>query len=448
MKSELVSQEQNVVVVKALFDAEEVKEGIAKTYKELSKKANIKGFRKGHIPAKTLELYFGKKAIYAETMEELIPAALDQIVDEYELKLIQEPDLKPGEMKEGKTFEFTATFEVFPEVTTPDLETIEAEKTIYVPTDEMVEKNVERLLEAHSEVVPTYEERELTKTDYVSVKYSSNMVDEEGNVTVIEENKKTEINLGLDDMQNDVVDALVGKKPGETVTVDFPVDKEGKNKELAGKGMRYIIEVLGIMKKEVPALSDETVEKITQGQNKTVDEFKATIKDELTKSAARQSEETLRNSAVAKVVEGSVIEVPQSIVDRQLAAMKEDQANRIKRESDMTMDEFFEKTGVDKDKYEEELKESAFAIVKRGLVLEAVAEENNVQWSREEIDQEIASMAKSANIDFKKLKDYVYGDRDRIYELAEKVRNRKTIDFIVTKVKVKEVEEAKAEDKK
>ncbi|MEG1502067.1 MAG: trigger factor [Synergistaceae bacterium] len=444
MKSELISQEQNIVTVKAEFDSEEVKGAILKTYKELSKKANIKGFRKGHIPAKTLELYFGKQTIFAETMELIIPDALDTIVDEYELRLIKEPDLKPGEMEEGKPFEFTAIFEIFPEVTFPEIETIEAEKTIYLPTDEMVEENIVKLLDAHSEVVPTYEERPLTKEDYVSVKYSSNMVDENSNVTVIEEDKKTEINLGLDEMKNEIVDALVGKNLGETVTVDFPVDKD--NKELSGKGMRYIIEILGIMKKETPSLSDETVLKITQGQNKTVDEFRTEVSNQLKKSAERQSEETLKNSAVSKIVELSEIELPQSIVDRQIEAMKEDQVRRIQKESGMTLDEFFEKTGMDKEKYEAELKESAEKIVKRGLVLEAIAEANDIQWTRDEIDSEISTMAISSNIDLKKARDFIYSDRDRVYEIAEKIRNRKTVDFIVSKVKVIEVENKKTEE--
>ncbi|NLV81997.1 MAG: trigger factor family protein, partial [Synergistaceae bacterium] len=190
MRTELVSQEKNIVVVKASFTTEEVTKAVNKTFKKLSNKSNIKGFRKGHVPAKTIELYFGKKAIFAETLEDVISNAIDEIIKEYELKIITDPDLNPSEIEENQPYEFTVTFEVSPEVILPKLETIEAEKIIYTPTQQMLNDNVVRLLEAHSEVVPTYEEREVKKDDYVSVKYTSNIVDSDGTIKEMEKDQK------------------------------------------------------------------------------------------------------------------------------------------------------------------------------------------------------------------------------------------------------------------
>ncbi len=446
MKTEVVSQEKNIITVKAEFDAEQVTKAIEKTYKNLSQKANIKGFRKGHVPRKTIELYFGKKGIYAETMERILPEAIDSMIEEYELKLISEPDIKPGEMEEGKAFEFTAAFEVSPEVTLPELETIEAEKPIYVPTEEMRDDNVARLLEAHSELVPTYEDRETTKEDFVSVKYTSNVVDADGTVNEVEKEQKTEINLGQENMRPEVVDAIVGKKPGDTATVEFPVEKDMENKELAGKTMRYEIEILGIMTKKTPELTDETVVEITQSKHKTVEEFKEEVMKQLKDSAEKKSVEALKDSAVNKITELSTVEVPESLVTRQKDSIKAEQAQRIQRESGMTFEEFFEKSGMEKDKYEAELDDAATRIVKRALVLEAIAEANDIEWTPEELDAEIKSIAVASRVDLKKFQEYIYGDRDRIFEIAEKIRNRKTVDFIVTKVIVKEVEEKKAEE--
>lgn len=445
MKTEVVSQEKNIITVKAEYDAEQVTKAIEKTYKTLSQKANIKGFRKGHVPRKTIELYFGKKGIYAETMERILPETIDSMIEEYELKLISEPDLKPGEMEEGKAFEVTVTFEVSPEVTLPELETIEAEKPIYVPTEEMRDDNVKRLLEAHSELVPTYEDREITKEDFVSVKYTSNVVDADGTLNEVEKEQKTEINLGQENMRPEVIDAIVGKKPGDTASVEFPVEKDMENKELAGKTMRYEIEILGIMTKKTPELTDETVTEITQSKHKTVEEFKEEVMKQLKDSAEKQSVEALKDSAVNKIAELSTVEVPETLVTRQKDSIKAEQAQRIQRESGMTFEEFFEKSGMEKDKYEAELDEAATRIVKRALVLEAIAEANDIEWTPEELDAEIKSIAFASRVDLKKFQEYIYGDRDRIFEIAEKIRNRKTVDFIITKVKVTEVEEKKAE---
>ena len=95
MKTEILSQEKNVVEAKAQFTAEEVNKAIENTYKDISKKANIKGFRKGKVPRRMLELYFPKDAACAETLEKLLGDAIDNMVEEFELKLIADPDLKP-----------------------------------------------------------------------------------------------------------------------------------------------------------------------------------------------------------------------------------------------------------------------------------------------------------------------------------------------------------------
>ena len=84
-------------------------------------------------------------------------------------------------------------------------------------------------------------------------------------------------------------------------------------------------------------------------------------------------------------------------------------------------------------------------MVKRALVLEAIAEANDIEWTPEELEAEIKHIAIASRIDPKKFHDYVYSNRDRLFEIAEKIRNRKTVDFIVTKVKVTEVEEKKEE---
>lgn len=445
MKTEILSQEKNVVETKAQFTAEEVNKAVENTYKNISKKANIKGFRKGKIPRKTLELYFPKSSVYAETLEDLLSSAIDKMVEEYELKLINEPDVTPGELKEGEPYEVTVKFEVTPQVDLPDLADIEAEKTIYEVTDEMVEGQISRVLESRSEIVPTYEERPVTKDDYVSVKYDAYAVHDDGSETKAENGIKTEVFLGSETIRPEVLSAMEGKAPGEKVSIELPVEGPEAKKDKVAKS-RYEIEILGIMKKQVPELTDEFVAEATQSKQKTIAEFREEIKKQLQAALDRRSSESLRDSAVDKVTDASEVELPQLLVDRQKDAMRSQQADRIKRENNLTMEEFFEKSGTDKEGYETELDAAARRIVKRALVLEAIADENDIEWTPEELTQEINSLARMSGVDPKKLQEYVYGDRGRLYEMTEKIRNRKTIDYIVTAVKTLEVPEKKRED--
>ena len=446
LKTEILSQEKNVVEAKAQFTAEEVTKAVESTYKKISKQANIKGFRKGKIPRRTLELYFPKDAVYAETMENLVPDAIDKMIEEYELKLIAEPDVKPGEIKEGEGFEVTVKFEVTPQFDLPNLEEIEVEKTVYETTDEMVEDQVKRIVESRAEMVPTYEERPLTKDDYASVQYDTFLYYEDGSEKKAEEGQKTEIFLGADTMRPEVVEALVGKAPGETVSIELPVEGEEAKKDHVVKS-RYEIEVLGIMKKTTPELTDELVIEITQSKHKTTGEFKEEVRKQLEAAAENQSKENLKDTIVNKIAGMVEVDVPMTLIERQKDSIRKQQAERIKRENNMTMEEFFEKSGMNKESYEAELDMAAMNIVKRALVLEAVAEANDIEWTPEELTQEITSIARMSGVDPKKLQDYIYGDRDRLFEMAEKIRNRKTVDYLVTTVKVTEVPEKRAEEK-
>ena len=170
---------------------------------------------------------------------------------------------------------------------------------------------------------------------------------------------------------------------------------------------RYEIEILGIMKKTAPELTDELVAEITQSKHKTVDDFKEEIRKQLQTAAENQSKENLKDTIVNKIAGLVEVEIPQTLVDRQKDSIKKQQAERIKRENNMTMDDFFEKSGMSKEGYDTELETAARNIVKRALVLEAVAEANDIEWTPDELTQEIASIARMSGIDPKKLQDYV-----------------------------------------
>lgn len=426
-------------MVKAEFDVIEVDAAVAKTIKNLSNKANIKGFRKGHVPRRAIELYFGKQGIYQETLEEVLQSAVEQAVEEYDLDLIGQPDIKLAEIEEGKPFSVEITFEVTPEVTLPELSSIEAEKPIHVPSETMEQENIDRMLDANSEIVPLYEERALKADDYVSVKFSSSVINEDGSGTPVETDQKSEIFLGQENIRPQIVEALTGKKPGESVTIEFPVEENAAEKELAGKNMRYDIEVLGIMQKQTPELTDATAEQITHGRYKTVEELKKVVKEQLQAAADRESTEGLKASAVRKLVELSEVELPESLVSRQIEAMKQDQAGRIQRDSGLSMAEFLEKSGMDQESYDSEVESSAKLIVKRSLVLEAIAKKEGIQAMPEEFNSELQSLAAASRMEYDKLRKMILSDNERIYELTSRICNRKTIDFLIDQVKVNEV---------
>ena len=450
MKTEIISQEKNIVEAKAHFTAEEIASAVNETYNKISKEANIKGFRKGKVPRRAIELYFPREAVLAETLEKIVPDAVDKMVEEFELKLICEPELKPEKIEEGKDYEFSVKFEVTPEIELPDIASIEIEKPIFKITDQMLQAQIDSVMDMYGEIVPTYEERPLTKDDYVSVKFDTIVCHEDGSETKAEESQKTELYLAAPNARPEIVEALIGKAPGEKLSVELPLSGPEAEKDHAVKS-RYEFEILGIMKKNAAELTDEKITEISGGRLKTVDEFKADVERRMKEANEARSVEAMEDNAVFTLCDKIEVELPQRLIDRQKASMKKQQEERLKRENKLTIDEFIEKSGMDKNIYEAELDAAAKNIVKQALVLEAVADENNIECGPDDLTREISAVAKRAGVDEKKFQEYIYGDTNRLYDMANKVRRRKTLDYLVATMKVTEKaaeEPDEAEEKK
>ncbi|MDO4987674.1 MAG: trigger factor family protein, partial [Synergistes sp.] len=112
MKTEILKQEKNVMELSATYTAEEVAAAISVTYRKISSQANVPGFRKGKMPRKMMELYFPKPTVLAETLETLVSDGIDEMIDEYELDLIDTPEIKAEKLNEGEAYSFTVKFEM------------------------------------------------------------------------------------------------------------------------------------------------------------------------------------------------------------------------------------------------------------------------------------------------------------------------------------------------
>ena len=116
-----------------------------------------------------------------------------------------------------------------------------------------------------------------------------------------------------------------------------------------------------------------------------------------------------------------------------------------KRRTRTRSDEFLKQSGTDKEEFEKQVDETARAAVKRSLVIKAIADENDIDCTKEELTLEIRKMALASCMDIKKVEDYLYSDKAHLYQVMDEVRARKTADFAAGKVQVKEVEPKEAE---
>ena len=128
MKTELLGQEKNIVRVKVEFEAAEFSKGLAEALGEISRSTNIPGFRKGHAPRRVIEMRVGRQALYNEALEKILPAALQQVVEDYDLETISDPSIHIDDIHEGEPVTCELILEVMPETELPVLKEIEVER--------------------------------------------------------------------------------------------------------------------------------------------------------------------------------------------------------------------------------------------------------------------------------------------------------------------------------
>jgi trigger factor len=446
LKTEILSQERNIIAVKAEYEAGEINKAVGQTIRELSSKVSLKGFRKGHVPRKTLELYFGRNKIYSETAERIVREAMEGIVSEYELDLVATPKLNIGEIEEGQPFSAEFTFEVRPEVTLPDLASVEAIKTIYGTDEVQVDEGLNQLLESNARFEPIDDDRPATLDDIVETQYTTYSVNKDGSTSVIEGEKKNV--MILKSVRRDIADNIAGKKPAEEFSFEITLEDDYPDPRLAGTSVRYDMEILQFMKRTVPEATDENVAEISKGRYNTVDELRAELRKQIENTAKERSESSLRESAIKALAASAEIDVPDTMIDRQYDAMRKDQDARLRQDLGLTIDEYMLKNSLNVSEYEGKLRERAAEIVRNTLVLDALSEKEQISFTSEDLNEEIMRMARSARVNPQELADALSKDKDEFSSLAMRVRTRNTMNFLAGKVSVREVpeEELKKEE--
>jgi trigger factor len=437
LKSEILSQEKNVVVVKVEYESGEVDTAVSGIVRELSKKAHIKGFRKGHVPRKTLELMMGKNSIYRETLETLAKGALENVISEYDLNPVTDPKLKLGELAEGNSLDIEFTFEVRPEVDLPDISTLSAEKTVYTVRDEEVEEGLRQILESNARVEPLEDDRPAERHDIVDTVYSSYLVQDGGELKSLEKDKKS--TLYLSTLRQDIAEAIIGHRPAEKLSFDIRLEDDYPDRKMAGSTVHYELEILNFMKRVVPEADDATIEEISHGKYQSADEIKAELRKKLEEDASARSEASLHESAVKALAEAAGVDVPETMIDRQYLAMRREHDNQFQRSLKQSLDDYLTNNNLSVAEFDGNIRKRAEETVRNTLVLDALAERDEISFTQDDVNEEIIRMASSMRVNPQEMADMISANRKEFTNLTMRVRTRNTVKHLASLVKTTEV---------
>ena len=414
--------EKSMAKITITVDADAFEEAMVKSYNKNKKNISIQGFRKGKAPRKMVEKLYGPEVFYEDAANFAIPDAYEEAAKESGLEIVSRPEIDVVEIEKGKDFVFTATVAVKPEVTLGEYKGVEVPKSETEVTDEDVEAELKKEQEKNSRTV-TVEDRGAENGDITTIDFEG-FVDGEA----FEGGKGTDypLTLGSGSFIPGFEDQLVGAKAGDHVEVKVTFPEEYQAKELAGKEAVFQCDVKKVEAKELPELDDDFAQDASEFD--TLAEYKEDIKKNLTEKKEKEARAAKENAAVDKAIENAQMEIPDAMLNTQVRQMLDDFSRRMQSQG-LTMEQYFQFTGMTLEKMQEEMKPQALKRIQTRLVLEKIAEVENIQPTEEEVNEEISKMAEMYKMEADKLKDLI--GENEMEQMKKDMAVQEAIDFLV-----------------
>lgn len=431
-------KEGNEGLLKVTVPAEKVNKALDQAFKKVVKQINVPGFRKGKVPRPIFEQRFGVEALYQDAVDILLPEAYGEAIEETKINPVAQPEINVTQIEKGKDFEFEATVTVEPEVKLGDYKGLEIEKQDSELTDQDLQDEIDHSL-GHLADMVVKEDGAVEEGDTVNIDFDGYVDGEqfEGGQA-----DGYDLEIGSGSFIPGFEDQLVGVKTGEEkdVVVTFP--EEYHAEELAGKEATFKTKVNEIKYKEVPELTDEIANELDSDAN-SVDEYKENLRKRLSEQKAQDAENVEKEEAINKVTENTTIDIPQAMIDTELDRMVQEFGQRIQQQG-LDLQTYFQISGQDESQLREQMKDDAEQRVKTNLTLSAIADEENIEVTDEDIDKELEKMSSQFNISVEDIKQTL-GNTDII---KNDVRIQKVINLLRDNAKyVDSAKEDKKEDK-
>ena len=393
-------QEHSVVALTIEITKAEFEAAKDKAFKKTGKNITVPGFRKGHAPRKMIEKLYGEGVFFEEAFNIIYPDAMEMAVEKSGIKPVGRADVDLGDPAEEGGLTIIAKVPVEPEVELGEYKGVEVEKeTVKVPAAD-VKAELNRLAQrnARTETV----DRKAKKNDTVDIDF-------EGFVDgVAFEGGKAEhhaLTLGSGTFIPGFEDQLIGCKAGDEkdVVVTFP--EEYHAKELAGKEAVFKCKVHKVEETILPEIDDEFAKDVSD-TCETLDDLKKEISERLKKERQEAADHAFEEKVLDAVIENMKADIPQAMIESQIDSIVQDFSYRLQMQG-MQLDQYLKMSGTEMGAFRAMFREQAEHQVKSRLVLEKVAELENIAVSDTELEEEYAKMAEQYGMEVDKVKSIV-----------------------------------------
>ena len=402
----------------------QVTQEVESFYKDLGKKAKIKGFRPGKVPRDILERYF-KDYIKAEVIQKLIQDTYPQALSETDLQPVSPPVIDPGEFENGKPFQYSAVIEVKPNIKLEGYTGLKIEGKKEEVKDEEVGERLKALQNLHANLKAISEARPIQAGDYVIIDYEASM-----DGKPLEGGKAIDftVEVGSGQFIPALEEKLIGLKPEEEKEIEISFPEDYGYKKWAGKTISFYVKIKEIKEKILPPLDDEFAKDL--GDYASFEELKAKLKGEIEKEKELGLERQLKDQVVDQLLEANPFEVPDSLVEEQAKAMISDTKLRLAAQGVV-----LKNLGVSEEKLQEDYKVMAQKQVRTFLILEKIAGQEGIAVTDDEADDRLREMSERMHQKFDVVKRY-YEKNGLLPEVKDGIIRDKTLNFLLEKANI------------
>lgn len=427
MSVQVEKLEKNMAKLTVEVSAEDFKAAIKKAFNKNKNRFSIPGFRKGKAPQAMIEKMYGEGVFYEDAADEAINASYAEAMKGSGLDIVSRPEVTIEKIGKDEPFVYSALVAVKPEVTLGQYKGVEVEKADASVSAEDVEAELKKVQEQNARLL-TVEDRGVEDGDQTVIDFEG-FVDGKG----FEGGKAEDypLTIGSHSFIDTFEEQLIGKKIGEECEVNVTFPTEYHAADLAGKPATFKVTVKEIKVKELPELNDEFASEVSEFD--TLDEYKKDVEKKLAEKKEIEANSKNEDAVVAKVVENASMEIPDKMIDAQAENMVQDMARRMQSQG-LSLDMYLKYTGMTVEQMKEQARPDAEKRIRTRLVLEAVAQAENIQISDEKVDEEVAKMAEAYKMEVDKLKSYM--SESDIKQMKEDLAVQQAVDLLVAEAKL------------
>ena len=366
-----------------------------RAFKQLAQQVRLPGFRPGKAPRKLLEARIGRGAVLEQVVNDALPSRYSEAVTTSEVRPLGQPDIEITKLEDNDELVFTAEVDVRPDITIPDLEALKIEVDPIEVTDDEVDAELQSLRARFGTLKGV--ERGAEDGDFVSIDLSAS-VDGEDVPDAKTEGLSHEVGSGQ--LIEGLDDALVGMKEEETKVFTTTLAAG----EHAGQEAQVTVTVKTVKERELPEPDDEFAQLASEFD--TIDELKASLKDQVERVKRIQQAEHIRDKALETLLEQTEVPLPEKIVQAQIDDTVHNAIHGLDHDEE-AFAKALEAQGSSREEFDKDNKENSERAVKTQLVMDAIADQLNVQVGQNDLTERLVLMSRQYGLEPQQLLQYL-----------------------------------------